>query len=142
MKPPIPPTVAMDDIVRLVREAGESGMQPSQIAKARGVNRQSVERPLQRMLRDKRLVNVRPTYRHSLYFAPEFAPKVDEKPAQRMTSIRDANARMPAGDPIITAATKITRETAPLGRYEFKSPSGWTGQITRDWRERRLEQQR
>jgi 23S rRNA-/tRNA-specific pseudouridylate synthase len=135
----------MDDIVRLVREAGTSGMQPSQIAKARGVNRQSVERPLQRLLRDGRLVNFRPVYRQSLYFVPEFAPKAEkvyERPAQRMTSIRDANVRMPAGDPIITAATKITRETAPIGRYEFKPPSGWTGQITRDWRERRMEQQR
>ena len=127
------PTTAMDDIERLVRASGRAGMGPVPIAKARGVKRPSVERPLQRLLAAGRLVNRRTSTKSSLYYAPEFAPEV-MAPAQRTTSIRDANVTMPmGGEPIITPATKVTRAEPVPGRFEFKPPPGWRGQITSDW---------
>lgn len=136
------PATAMDDIERLVRESGRAGMTPTQLARARGVKRPSVERPIQRLVAAKRLVNHRQSQRVSLYFVPEFAPEVLKAPPVRLTSIRDANVTMPQGEPIITAQTKITRADPAPGRFEFRPPQGWTGQITRDWRERRLGAQR
>ena len=41
-------------------------------------------------------------------------------PAQRTTSIRDANVTMlMGGEPIITPATKVTRAEPVPGRFEF-----------------------
>jgi hypothetical protein len=136
------PTAAMDDIERIVRAAGTAGMRPSAIADARGVKRPSVERPLARLLKARRLVSVRVSYRLVLLYAPEHAPKEPARvyaPLRRLTSIRDANVMVPQGDPIITPATKVT--VCPSGtdqRFTFSPPPGWVGQITRDWRERRL----
>lgn len=137
------PATAMDDIERLVRESGKAGMTPTQLARARNVKRPSVERPIQRLVAAGRIVNSRVSQRVSLYFVPEFAPEVLKAPPQRLTSIRDANVTMPQGEPIITEQTRITR-AAPFvdRRFAFDPPPGWTGQITRDWRERRLGAQR
>lgn len=137
------PTTAMNDIERLVRAAGKRGISPTELARARGVKRPSVERPIQRLVAAGRIVNSRVSQRVSLYFTPENAPEVLKAPPQRLTSIRDANTAMPAGEPIITAATKVT--ICPSGqdmRFRFEPPPGWRGAITADWIERRLGSQR
>ena len=77
------------------------------------------------------------------YLAARLPKQIAVAPLRRLTSIRDANVTMPQGEPIITPATKVT--VCPSGtdqRFTFSPPPGWVGQITRDWREGRMGQQR
>lgn len=168
------PPVVMNDIERLVREAGPAGMRCNAIAQARDALMQWISRPLRVLIRDGRLAKLVVSHRHVVYFAPEFAPPAavlnpaketppkqkpgpKPKPIQKAkpiqaqggrqrrpsTSIRNANTAFLACEPVITADTKITRaEPFVDRRFVGETPPGWVGQITRDWLERRLEQQR
>lgn len=139
------PFSTMKAVVDIVEASGLAGIQPSDIAHKLLTLRQNIERPLQRLLARGEIVNVRVSYRCSMYYVPRFAPKAPErvyvptpKPA-RTTQIRDMRLTATDGDAIVTPRTKITSVAAPPGRYAFNPPKGWVGEITKDWRARRLE---
>lgn len=139
------PSVTRDTALALAAQAGASGITSSDVAHARGITQQSAAILLGRMAADGLLVNVRRSHKDSRYYLPEHAPTLNaalkEKKIQPLTSIRAANVRLdPGAEAISTPATKITSVKAPPGRFEFQPPPGWKGQITRDWRERRLQE--
>ena len=44
----------------------------------------------------------------------------------------------PSAPAIVPAGVKVTVAPRPVDRFAVSVPPGWSGQITRDWRERRL----
>jgi hypothetical protein len=75
------------------------------------------------------------------YFLPEFAPDVNAVAVVRKSAPKDrpATVRLGDGEPIIPPHVKV--QDCPSGkdhRFTFTPTAGWVGQITRDWRERRL----
>lgn len=149
-KPPAPPKPLPDsaatlDTLAMLQRAGSRGITTTDVSHQRSVANATAYATLQRLVQRGRAVNVVYGHRDSRYYLPEHAPAERPqqlRPRQRMTSVRDENTRLPLeGEPIITERTKVTR-AAPFvdRRFAFEPPPGWRGQITQDWRERRMRE--
>lgn len=136
------------ETLEMLAKAAHRGMLTSEIARARNITVSSAGNILARLIAAGKCVSVFIDGKTKRYFVPQYAPAHVEPVAQQLlqkaarppTTIRISPSRMdPDAPPIITERTKITVAKAPPGRFEFDPPPGWRGQITRDWRERRLQ---
>lgn len=87
---------------------------------------------IERKARTRRDAQLRDNLRERAQRLAAGAKPVNTRPG-RMGVVLDADAKLQDG-------AKITRAETPRGRFEFAPPAGWVGEITKDWRARRLEE--
>lgn len=148
---PSPDAEVRDRITAFLTACAGNGAALTEIAYAIGRRKTLTELRLGQMRRDGLVDSRRPAafsygngtrparwYLHQFVPAEELAveaapPKVEKSRALTLD---------PAAPPIVPPSVKVTRAPAPVERFAVSVPPGWVGQITRDWREARLGQQR
>lgn len=146
LKPPLPRGYGHQRMLEVVRQAGAAGINALTASHVLGVSRDRATVLLGQLAKERKITRV---WRHgkemAIWYMPELAPRMAvidaaprkrDQPLSRLTLPPDAPAIVPPG-------VKVTQ--CPHGvdsRFTFTPPPGWRGQITKDWRERRMREGR